>query len=620
MPAGALTASTPSLYSSSSIDSFYNLSSASASHGNVVVLDSVAGSSSAPRGERRGETTSTPTTVLLKADDARPRHHHRHSNDEIASFERSLPVPPGPLDGYLSREGRARHQGTLRSLAGSFAAGQEGVISLAAGFPTPLSFPLQSMTLGLRLAPQDPYGEDSKASREVEEVSIDQKHVRSAQQYNAALRGHPDLVAWIERHVEAVHSPPCTWVEEETWKVVDSESSGREKTEAEQHRHRVLVTNGANHALELITTLFLDRDDVIVMEEYTYPVITESICGPKGICALPIAMDEHGMIPEELENALNRRRRLAGRRGPKLLYTIPTGHNPTGCTTSDDRRKQIYKICRAYDVWILEDDPYYYLQYGGFESSSEVPGLYGIVGSSLHGEFGSPRYPRSYLSMDVDQRVIRVDTFSKFLAPGLRLGWVTARADVIHKLTCAIHAHTVGPCGLSQAVVTSLLHAWGDDGLDAHLRTIQREYARRCRLIAAVAHEHLKGLARWQVPSAGMFLWVKILGIKDADEIWDTLREFKVIVCPGWAMSARNFAEAANIDDGNSGEEVVGNGTATLEKERQTRPGDRRRSPYLRISFSGASDEELEEGIVRLGKVLRWHRTVKDGVTSKRVI
>lgn len=193
-----------------------------------------------------------------------------------------------------------------------------------------------------------------------------------------------------------------------------------------------------------------------------------------------------------------------------------------------------------------------------------MPGLHGLAAAH-------PSAPcHSYLSLDRDQRVIRVDSMSKFMAPGMRLGWVTARADVIAKLTSALHAHTVGPCSLSQAVAGALLEAWGDAGLEAHLRRVQGEYARRCAITLAAADRELAGVAEWTAPNAGMFLWLRLNGVQDAGQVWEDVKQAKVVVCPGGVMRC-----------------------------------DGRPSACLRISFSAASEEQLEEGMARLGRVLR---------------
>ena len=447
-----------------------------------------------------------------------------------------------------------------------------GVIALTAGFPPADLFPLEGITLHLRDGTSVDLGAPAAAA---------------AQQYNTSLRGHPLLLAWVARHTAALHRPPAG--------------------------HEVVITNGGNHSLELITSLFLDREDTLLLEEYSYPVLTESIALPKGYRTLGVPIDAHGIIPSGLAVVLEGAAAAAaagGPRRPKMLYTVPVGQNPTGATITAQRRREVYELCRLHDVWILEDDPYFYLQWGAaaaalthtqladpvakgaFSSGAAAAALQAVV-PGLAGLADTPSRPASYLSLDKDQRVIRVDTFSKFLAPGLRLGWVTARGDVVTKLTSALQSHTVGPCGLSQAVAVGLLSAWGDAGLDAHLRRAQAEYAWRAAAALAAAQRELAGVAEWTPPSAGMFLWVRLLGVEDAAEVWAALREAKVVVCPGSVMRCCPPGAVSAV------------GAAA--------PAGPLASPFLRISFSCASEAELAEGIARLGHVLHAHRLQRGG-------
>lgn len=181
---------------------------------------------------------------------------------------------------------------------------------------------------------------------------------------------------------------------------------------------------------------------------------------------------------------------------PKLLYTIPTALNPTGATITPARRRQVYDLCRRFDILIIEDDPYFYLQFPSSSGSSSggagssCGGGSDSDGSSSSSVPESPTAPESgpesstaaagafmdgaecrtispaaaaaagpplahapacsYLSLDVDGRVARVDSFAKFFAPGVRLGWATAPPDLLEKLVMCLQAHTVGPCSLSQ--------------------------------------------------------------------------------------------------------------------------------------------------------------------------
>lgn len=179
--------------------------------------------------------------------------------------------------------------------------------------------------------------------------------------------------------------------------------------------------------------------------------------------------------------------RIAG----DLTYCLEYYHNCKACW----RTHIIFQYChcRKHDLLILEDDPYYYLQ---FPEDHRDP---------LLGLQGLPRQ-LSYLHLDVDARVFRIDTFAKFLAPGLRLGWVTAGPAVLEPLAKALQMQTLGPCGLTQVVTHALLEQWGQQGLDDHLRQVQKIYLTRLEAMLTAANSHLTGLATWETPTGGMFL------------------------------------------------------------------------------------------------------------------
>lgn len=263
------------------------------------------------------------------------------------------------------------------------------------------------------------------------------------------------------------------------------------------------------------------------------------------------------MLPASLKQVIAMHQK-AGRRVPRVLYTVPTGQNPTGAVTPLERKQEIYQICRDHDIVVIEDDPYYYLQYS--VDSDEPRGL-----SNLG---------KSYLSVDVDGRVIRLDSFSKFLAPGMRLGWCTAHPDFLQKLLFALHASTMGPCSLSQVVINEILQAWGREGLETHLKRMQSEYQQRAAVIQQAAEKHLTGLAEWQAPRAGMFLWLKLLGVKDSWVVFEKMKEVKVVVVPGDIAHCHG-------------------------------PNAMVQCPYIRMSYSQCSPEELSEGIRRLAQVLQ---------------
>ncbi|KAJ3012090.1 hypothetical protein NUW54_g1975 [Trametes sanguinea] len=175
--------------------------------------------------------------------------------------------------------------------------------------------------------------------------------------------------------------------------------------------HICTLTLGNSDGITKCFRLLGEPGDHFVTDEFSFSSVTNAPLA-QGIKWVGIKMDDGGMIPEELEKTLANWNPARGRR-PHVIYLVPCGQNPTGSTLSVERRKQIYEIAQRFDLMIVEDDPYYYLQY---DSPSEPTT-----------SFSKPFVP-SFLSLDTDGRVLRIDSFSKIMAPGMRLGWITSSA------------------------------------------------------------------------------------------------------------------------------------------------------------------------------------------------
>jgi aromatic amino acid aminotransferase I len=235
---------------------------------------------------------------------------------------------------------------------------------------------------------------------------------------------------------------------------------------------------------------------------------------PLGVKALSIHMDDQGLIPEHLDNVLSswdEKERKA--RKPFLLYMVPTGQNPTGATQSLERRKMIYALAQKHSLYIVEDEPYYYIQLPPFGSSDS------FSNSKVRNEL----IP-SYLSLDVDGRVLRLDSLSKVLAPGSRMGWVTASEQVIEKFVRLNESSSQHPSGFSQVIVFKLLnHHWGHSGFFGWLEKVQAEYTSRRDTFVQACLEHLPAdITSWIPSEAGMFVsehpssWARIMLIVQA--------------------------------------------------------------------------------------------------------
>lgn len=271
-------------------------------------------------------------------------------------------------------------------------------------------------------------------------------------------------------------------------------------------KHTVSLSLGNADALTKCFRLLGDPGDSFLCEEFTFSAMTNAAL-PLGIKWVPIRMDKDGLIPSEMEKILsNWDETLQGKR-PHVLYTIPCSQNPTGSTLPAERRRQIFDLAHEYDIIILEDDPYFFLQYDlGIQTTTiESHGYTRAMADVL---------PRSFLSMDYDGRVMRLDSFSKILAPGMRLGWVTCNDFFSEKLDMLTDSSSQHPHGLGQAFISELLggEGWGVDGFMKWVSSLCREYERRRNLFMDVFRREVEGLglASAETPKSGMFVWIKI--------------------------------------------------------------------------------------------------------------
>lgn len=250
------------------------------------------------------------------------------------------------------------------------------------------------------------------------------------------------------------------------------------------------------------------RGDYILTENYTFCSAVET-ASPMGLKCIGCPMDSEGIVPKILDAALDNWDPSAHNNAAKpwLLYTIPTGQNPTGATQSEQRRHEIYKVAQKHDLYIIEDEPYYYLQmqpYTGPSNPDAPP-------PSSHEEFLHQLVP-SYLSMDTDGRVMRLDSFSKVIAPGTRTGWITASEQIVERFVRHSEISTQNPSGISQLVLFKLLEeAWGHAGYFEWLINLRMEYTGRRDIICEACERYLPGeVTEWSPPMAGMFVSLHI--------------------------------------------------------------------------------------------------------------
>ncbi|KAF4523134.1 hypothetical protein B566_EDAN003149 [Ephemera danica] len=276
----------------------------------------------------------------------------------------------------------------------------------------------------------------------------------------------------------------------------------------------VITTVGAQDGLSKVLELSLERGDSIVVADPTYSGLM-SIVRPYQTNLIAATFNKHGLNVLELKQKLSAVwSSRSGQKRPKILYLNPTASNPSGHVISDAQKKEIYDIACEFNLLILEDDPYYFLS---FEE-----GL-----------------PRSFLSMDTEGRVVRFDSFSKIFSGGLRLGVMTAPRAIVRVVEMHMQASVLHASALSQMLVLQILNHLGWDGLREHADGIRDFYRHRRDEMLRLAEKHLTGLAEWNTPAGGMFLWLRILGVRD---VWDMVMERglrkDVMLVPGHAFMA----------------------------------------------------------------------------------
>ena len=256
--------------------------------------------------------------------------------------------------------------------------------------------------------------------------------------------------------------------------------------------------------------MFTKPGDCILTEEYTYPNAIDAML-PVGLHPVGVRMDAEGLLPSHMDDLLSTWNPQAhgGASRPRILYTIPTGHNQTGTTMSLQRRRELYTIAQKHDVFILEDDPYYFLQMDPYDAADAAlgPTAPAPKDPTAHDAFLAALVP-SLLSIDTDGRVLRMDSFSKTLFPGARCGWVTGAAQIIERFMRHTECSTQTVAGLSQIVLFKMLdETWGHEGFFVWLQQLRTEYTRRRDALLAACEKHLpREVASWEPPAAGMFV------------------------------------------------------------------------------------------------------------------
>ncbi|HWH26508.1 MAG TPA: PLP-dependent aminotransferase family protein [Pseudolysinimonas sp.] len=267
----------------------------------------------------------------------------------------------------------------------------------------------------------------------------------------------------------------------------------------------VVVTTGSQHALELVSKLFLDAGDVVIAEGPSYVTALVVFRSFQADVA-HVEMDDLGLVPNSLRSTIARLR--AEGRSIKFLYTVPSFQNPMGVTLSWERRMEVLEICRENDILVVEDNPYGLLYF------DQAP-------------------PQAIRSVDEDN-VIYLGTFSKTLAPGLRVGWAVAPHAIREKLVLANEAAVLSPSSFSQIVISEYLSTADWRGQIDTFRSLYRE--RRDAMLDALG-EHLPSLS-WTVPNGGFYIWLHLPEHLDSKAMLPRAVKELVAYTPGTAFYA----------------------------------------------------------------------------------
>ena len=302
----------------------------------------------------------------------------------------------------------------------------------------------------------------------------------------------------------------------------------------------VLITSGSQQALDLIGKLLINPGDRVLVEAPTYLGALQAF-NVYGAEYVSVPSDDDGIQTEHLEGPL--------RSGPKFMYILPNFQNPGGTTLCEGRREELVLLADRFGIPIVEDDPYGQLRY--------------------EGEHLTPLVVLDRVNLRRDNgysigNVIYLSTFSKTLAPGLRLGWIVAPADVISKMLQLKQGADLHTSTFTQMVAYEVAH---DNFMDEHIKMIRRVYGERRDAMLAALEEFFPPEVSWTRPAGGLFLWVTLPEGMDCQKVFEAAIKQNVAFVPGDSFYANNGGEGRR---------------------------------HFRLNFSYVPPEQIREGVRRL--------------------
>lgn len=387
-------------------------------------------------------------------------------------------------DSFLSEEAKLRNRK-------SESAPTNGLI-LSRSTPSKENLPLRGISLTFQ-TPQSNFTElktitkDPLMGRANPEVEVITQYLASS--------GLATLNKWIKDYITKLHKPQFDW--------------------------DIVIQGGSTHSLDCIfRTIMNPNEDTILADELSYTGFLEA-CAPLRIKVFPIRMTDVGVDPADMDRVLrNWEKDHPGVKKPKAYYAMPTGHNPTGITMGLQVRKDVLDVCKKHNILIIEDDVFYHLN----------------MKSSL---------PPSILELDTEGRVLRVDSFSKMLMPGMRVSMVTCN-PVFHEKLLSLNECSIGAASPpSQLLLATILNDWGSEGFEKWLDHINIDYrAKRDNMLQALDKFIPSNLVTHTRPQSGMVVWFTlekhqwpVVGenhwFKIENRVWEKTRAKGVVVGKG---------------------------------------------------------------------------------------
>lgn len=296
----------------------------------------------------------------------------------------------------------------------------------------------------------------------------------------------------------------------------------------------IIITSGATQVMDIVTRAFVNEGDAVICENPSF-IGSLNCFRSHGAKLIGVETQSDGMNIQSLEDALKKEKKA------KFIYIIPNFQNPSGATTSLEKRKQIYELAEKYDVLILEDNPYGDLRVCG----GDIP---------------------SIKSLDGDGRVIYAGSFSKILAPGIRVGYVIANSDIIPKLTVAKQTSDTHTPMFSQMLVNGWMSECDFEG---HIKKIRDIYKNKLELMCRLIDSEMGDFVSYNKPEGGLFVWCRLPESVDMPAFVRAAVEKKVAVVPGSAFMVSQSDK----------------------------------TQCIRLNFSTPTDEKIEKGMRILGEV-----------------